>query len=185
MHANPIPLQNLSALCNILITAVQRLNHWLCHFSICFLQVSVVHGWNGFAFAPRSVFLLVNVDIRFALQFQGAFCCTVLACGWVWAGCMRLKEVRRLQAQNLRNTTKNLSARHGGSATTAFANCLSRQAACAHDVKVSYCGSALLCSDPLCSPPLCSSPLCSPPLSSALLCFTHTMMTAVLQEGMT
>ena len=51
MHANPIPLQNLSALCNILITAVQRLNHWLCHGVVCFSQVSVGQAWNDVTFA--------------------------------------------------------------------------------------------------------------------------------------
>lgn len=105
MRANPIPLQNLSALCTILITAVQRVNHWLCHSFICFLQL------------------------------QGAFCCLVLACGWIWAGCMRLKEVRRLQAQKLQSMSDKLAARHGASASIAIATGAPKQASQAHDSK--------------------------------------------------
>ena len=140
MHANPIPLQNLSALCNILIIAIQRLNHWLCHNFVCFLQVSFIQAWNDVAFALRLLFsLLLDVDIPFAMQFQGAFCCTVLACGWVWAGCVRLREVRRLQRARLKSVTQTLATRHGASAKIVSAKCLSRQAPCAHDTKVGYC----------------------------------------------
>lgn len=87
MQANPVPLQNFSAFCTVLITAVQGLNRWLCHPVICFLQ------------------------------FQGAVCVAVLACAWVWAGCMRLREVRRLQSANLQRITLRLSESHGASSS--------------------------------------------------------------------
>lgn len=82
MHANPVPLQNLAAFCTILITAVQSLNRWLCHPVICMLQ------------------------------FQGAVCIFILACGWVWAGYMRSREVQRLQSLNLQHITSRLAANH-------------------------------------------------------------------------
>ena len=90
-------------------------------------------------FAPRLVCLLiVYIDVPLAMQFQGAFCCTALACGWVWAGYRRLKEVRRQQTAKLQCMTQNLAARHRASTTLFDANCLSRQASCAHDTKVAY-----------------------------------------------
>ena len=179
MHANPIPLQNLSALCNILITVVQRLNHWLCHPFICFLQVSVVQTRADIAPGALSLHT-VYVDIPLALQFQGAFCCTVLACGWIWAGCIRSKEVRRQQTSKVQSMTQHLAARHRASATMLSqmpclvdAKCLSRQALCAHDAKVGFfvcrynyiiallCCPALPCPALLCPALPCSALLCS------------------------
>lgn len=54
-----------------------------------------------------------------AVQFQGAVCVFILACGWVWAGYMRSREVQRLQALNLQNITSRLAARHGVSSQKA------------------------------------------------------------------
>ena len=43
----------------------------------------------------------------------------MLACGWVWAGCMRLRETRRLQQSKLQTISTQLAARHGVSASKA------------------------------------------------------------------
>lgn len=51
---------------------------------------------------------------------------------------MRLKEVRRLQAQKLQSMSHKLAARHGASASIAIATGALKQASQAHDTKVHY-----------------------------------------------
>lgn len=122
MHANPVTFQNLAALCTILIDTVQRLNHCLCHPLVCFLQVriSVCVGYVVKMLLYMSLlpyFQLVPQSALSPMQFQGALCCLILACGWIWAGCLRLKEVRRLQVTRMQKISRKLTARHGASAS--------------------------------------------------------------------
>ena len=130
MHANPVPFQNLSALCTILITAIQHLNHWLCHPFICFLQASghtAATSTNSRVSNVLSGLHALQGKLVLHVQFQGACYCLVLALGWVWAGYMRLREVKRLQAVKLQSVSRQHAARHGASAHPASSPYQSRQ----------------------------------------------------------